>query len=108
MKKQLLRFTLYAIVIYLTGGALSLDVAASPPLGGNDVHFHGVNDDQWNNPDSNQFANHHARTAAANLNVGEPRTVRMIYFLPNDRPYRAEVVQRMKDDIRAAQAFYTE
>ena len=24
-----------------------------------------------------------------NLNVGEPRTVRMIYFLPNDRPFQS-------------------
>ncbi len=31
-----------------------------------------------------------------NLNVGEPRTVRMIYFLPNDRPFRQEVVDSMK------------
>ena len=31
----------------------------------------------------------------ADLNVGEPRTVRMIYFLPNDRPFRQEVVDSM-------------
>ena len=42
------------------------------------------------------------------LNFGEPRTVRMIYFLPNDRPYRADVVQRMKDEIRNLQTFYAE
>ncbi|MDE3000876.1 MAG: M12 family metallo-peptidase [Gemmatimonadota bacterium] len=42
----------------------------------------------------------------ADLNVGEPRTVRLIYFLPNDRPYRAEVVKDMKDRIREVQAFY--
>ena len=40
------------------------------------------------------------------LNVGEPRTVRMIYFLPNDRPYRPEVVQGMKDMIRTLQTFF--
>ena len=40
------------------------------------------------------------------LNVGEPRTVRLIYFLPNNRPYRANVVQRMKDEIRNIQTFY--
>ncbi len=40
------------------------------------------------------------------LNVGEPRTVQMIYFLPNDRPYRADVVQRRKDDIQLSQAFF--
>ena len=42
------------------------------------------------------------------LNVGEPRTVRMIYFLPNDRPFRADVVQKMKDDMRNLQAFFAE
>ncbi len=47
-------------------------------------------------------------SAVADLNVGEPRTVRMIYFLPNDRPHRAEVVQRMKDNILKVQTFYAE
>ena len=27
------------------------------------------------------------------LNVGEPRTVRIIHFLPQDRPFSAEVIQ---------------
>ena len=43
-----------------------------------------------------------------NLNVGEPRTVRMIYFRPNDRPFRQEVVDAMKTVIRHAQTFYAE
>ena len=50
----------------------------------------------------------YARTLAANLNVGEPRTMRMIYFLPNDRPYRVEVVQRMKHEILDIQTFFAE
>ena len=37
-----------------------------------------------------------------------PRTVRMIYFLPNDRPFRQEVVNSMKTAIRYAQTFYAE
>ncbi len=45
---------------------------------------------------------------ALNLNVGEPRTVRMIYFLPNDRPFRADVIQKMKNEIRTIQTFYAE
>ena len=36
------------------------------------------------------------------------QTVRMIYFLPNDRPYRTDVVQKMKDEILKAQTFYAE
>ena len=41
-------------------------------------------------------------------NVGEPRTVRMIYFLPNDRPFRQEVVDSMKVRILQAQSFFAE
>ncbi len=44
----------------------------------------------------------------ADQNVGEPRTVRMIYFLPNDWPYRAEVVNSMKTTLRQVQTFYAE
>ena len=108
MKKELLRFALYAIIIYLTGGTLNPAVAASQPSERNGIHFCGV-DGQWNKRYSDEYPNRrYARTFAANLNVGEPRTVRMIYFLPNDRPYRADVVQRMKEDIRIVQTFYAE
>lgn len=36
------------------------------------------------------------KVASSQLNAGEPRTVRMIYFLPNDRPYRQSVVDTMR------------
>ena len=49
-----------------------------------------------------------ARKQALNLNVGQSRTVRMIYFLPNDRPYRAKVVDSMKVVIRQIRTFYAE
>ena len=42
------------------------------------------------------------------LNVGEPRTVRMIYFLPNDREYRSSIVDSMKTAIKQVQTFYAE
>ena len=44
----------------------------------------------------------------ADLNVGEPRTVRLIYFLPSDRPYRSDVVDSMKTVIRIVQSFFAE
>ena len=44
----------------------------------------------------------------ADLNVGESRTMRLIYFLPNDRPFRVEVVDAMKAVIRHVQTFYAE
>ena len=44
----------------------------------------------------------------ADLDVGEPRTVRMIYFLPNNRPFRTSVIDSMKTTIRQVQTFYAE
>ena len=109
MRSSILRFTLFGLLIYVTGGAFNLDVAASPPPVGHGTHFCGVADSQSNKQHSDQFPNRrYARTFTANLNVGEPRTVRLIYFLPNDRPYRAEVVKRMKDEILNIQTFYSE
>ncbi len=109
IKKELLRFTLYAIIAYLTSSTLNPAVAVTQPSGGHETHVCGVIDDQWNKRYSDQFPNRrYARSFAANLNVGEPRTVRMIYFLPNDRPYRADIVQKMKDDILNIQTFFAE
>ncbi len=70
-----------------------------------DVHFCRVLDfeDMWAR-DSLYAATKHA----LNLNVGDPRTVRMIYFLPNDRPFRQEVVDSMKVTIRQVQTFFAE
>ena len=109
MKKHLFRFTLYVIIVYLTCGMFNPVVAATRPFGENGTHFCGVIDNQSNKQISDQFPNrHYARTFAANLNVGEPRTVRLIYFTPNDWQYRADIVQQMKDTIRTVQTFYAE
>ena len=109
MKTPVFRFTLYAIIIYLTGSTLNPTVAASQPSGGNGTHFCGVIDYPSDKRHLDQFPNRrYAQSFAANLNVGEPRTVRMIYFLSNDRPYRADVIQQMKDNIRTVQTFYAE
>ena len=70
-----------------------------------DVHFCRVLDfEDLQEHDSIYAATKHA----LNLNVGEPRTVRMIYFLPNDRSFRQEVVDSMKVTIRQIQTFYAE
>ena len=53
----------------------------------------------------------HPRPAAkslADLDIGEPRTVRLIYFLPNDRSYRADRVDSMKVRIRQVQTLFSE
>ncbi len=109
MKTQFFRFTLYSLIIYLTGGTLNLAIAASQPSAGNGVLLCGVIDGQLDKRYSDQYPNRrYARSFAANLNVGEPRTVQLIYFLPNDRPYRAEVVQRIKGEILNIQTFFAE
>ena len=68
--------------------ARSISLLLSPiHPGGNGTHACGVIDSQSDKQHSDQLPNrHYARSFAANLNVGEPRTVRLIYFLPNDRP----------------------
>ena len=101
MRRQLYRITLCSILTYLALSAPNSAGAASQPSGGNGTHFCAVIDWQADN-------RRYTRAFAPNLNVGEPRTVRMIYFLPNDRPYRAEVVQHMKDEILKIQTFYAE
>ena len=47
-----------------------------------------------------------AGKVATELNAGEPGTVRMIYFLPDDRPYRQAVVDTMKATMRRMQRFF--
>ena len=75
--------------------------ASSPP---HSIHFCASDEyEQWRRDHPGPAAKR-----PANLNFGEPRTVRMIYFLPNDWPYRAEVVDSMKTVIRQAQNFYAE
>ena len=101
MKAPFLRSALFALLaLVLTPPAF---VHASPPPA-DSLHFCLPFDyDQWRRD--------HPRPAAkrlADLDTGEPRTVRLFYFLPNDRPYRPDAVQRIKDEIRNIQTFYGE
>ena len=109
MNNQFLRLTLYAIIIYFISGALHPVSTVSQPSEENDIHYCAVIDSQSNRQDSDQFPNrNYARSAGAGVNAGKPRTVRMIYFAPKDRPYRDDIVQQMKDGIREIQTFYAE
>ena len=69
MKKQILRFILYVIMVYLTGAL---------------------------------------KTAVADLNVGEPRMVRLIYFLPSDRSPQQDIDTKLDSLIRDVQQFYAD
>ena len=92
----------FRIVLGLVAFPLPSAHASSPPA--DSVYFCTFDDYE-------QSRRGHSRPAAkrlADLNVGEPRTVRMIYFLPNDWPYRADVVDSMKTAIVQVQTFYRE
>ena len=82
---------------------LAVSQASPPPS--RDVHFCRVLGAEDMCARDSIYA---ATKQALNLNVGEPRTVRMIYFLPNDRPFQQAVVDSMKVTIRQIQTFYAE
>ena len=99
--KTFVRRSAFLALIGLILLPLAVAHASSPPA--DTVHFCQLIDfEQWRRdhplPAGKRLA----------LDVGEPRTVRMIYFLPNDRPFRQEVVDAMKDTIRRVQTFYAE
>ena len=104
MKKSVLRFAFYLCLSAVICGCFSSVVYASPQPS-NDVHFCKVLDFEDTRARDSIYA---ATKHALNLNVGELRTVRMIYFLPNDRPFRQEVVDSMKVKIHQIQTFYAE
>ena len=108
MKTQIFRFTLYAIIVHLTGPTLNPAVAASHPAEGNGAHLCGVIDYP---PDNHRYItslNHdYAQApAAANLNVGAPYTVRLIYFRPSDRQPRPYINAQMDTLIKRVQQGY--
>ena len=81
----------------------SILYASSPPA--NDVHFCQILDYEDMRASDSLYA---ATKQALDLDVGEPRTVRIIHFLPNDRLFRAEVIPVIKDEVRKAQTFLNE
>ncbi len=94
-------FRLLALIGFLLG---PMEISYASPSPSDTAHF-------CIPLDFGEWERDRSRSAAkplADLNVGEPRTVRLIYFLPNDRPYRPEVVDSMKVRIRQLQTFYAE
>ena len=109
MKTPLFRFTLYAIIVYLTGGTFNPAIAASQPSGENGTPLCGVIDYPPDKRHSDPFPNRrYARTFAANLNVGEPHTVRLIYFLPSDRQSKPDIDTQMDRLIKRVQQAYAD
>ena len=106
MKKSILHFTSPSVLIVCLFALFCLSsIGHASPQPSADVHFRlPLDAEDMRTRDSIYAATKHA----LNLNVGEPRTVRMIYFLPNDRPFRQDVVDSMKIAIRQIQTFYAE
>ena len=101
MKRPVLHLFLFALVGTLAP-SLSSVRASSPAV--DSVHSCVVFDhEQWRREHPLP-----ASKLAAEQNTGEPRTIRMIYFLPNDRPFRREVVDLIKVRIRQAQRFFAD
>ena len=102
MKRHCLTlYPLFALIGLILSPLAVVHASTSPA---DSVHFCAPFDyEQWRRDHPRP-----AGKALEDLNRGEPRTVRMIYFLPNDRPYQAEVVQKMKEEILRIQTFYAE
>ena len=107
IKKQLVGITFYAIVIYFTCGLLASAFAVSHPLSRDGTHFCGVTHDQpRRHRVSKGLDNRNYARTFANLNVGQPRTVRLIYFLPNDRTSQPDIDAKMDELIKEAQQVF--
>ena len=89
-----MKSSLLAPIVGLPG----LLLAPSPALGASPPPAHSV---QREPPRP-------AAKGLRDLDKGEPRTVRIVYFVPNDRPFREEVVDSMKTVIKRVQTFYAE
>ena len=100
MRTHLYYFILYLIVVFFSFAVPKFVMGSVPPHADNVAPVFGVID--------GQPTNHRYARSLANADVGESRTVRLIYFLPNDQDFRPEVVQRMKDEINRLQRFYRE
>ena len=60
-------------------------------------------------PDHEQWEQERTHGPATKLaDAGEPRTVRLIYFLPNDRTFNSDVVDSIKARIPRIQTFFSD
>ena len=99
--KHLVLHSVFFALIGLIFSPLAVAHASAPPA--DSVHFF------CKSFDYEQWRRDHPRPAGKRLalDVGEPRTVRMIYFLPNDLPYRQSLADSIKFSIKQSQNFYS-
>ena len=94
----------FVFLVLLSSFFIPPAVAHMPSSPADSAHFQPFDYEQW----ERERALRPAAKRLQDLNVGAPRTVRLFYFLPNDRPYRAEVVEEMKTGIVELQTFFAE
>ena len=100
MKLPALPSTLLALLALVLSPPAFVHASPSPA---DSLHYCLLLDSEADSP-----VIHAAGKRLADLDVGEPRTVRLFYFLPNDRPFRPEVVQRTREEMLRIQAWYGE
>ena len=86
------------LILALILSSLAVGHASEPP----DRQHSGL----FLDPELHPPVTYAAGKRLSDLDAGEPRTMRLFYFLPNDRPFRADVVQRIKDEMLSIQAWY--
>ncbi len=96
MKTQLCRLVLCSTAMYF----ICLNLPVLPASPGIETHLCGFSEQQTIN-------RRYARTFA-NLEVGVPRTVRLVYLLPVDRPPRGGIGEKMDALIRDVREFYAD
>ena len=96
---------LHLVFLALLSSFLTPPAFAHQPSSPTDsTHFQPFDYEQW----ERERALRPAAKRLQDLNVGEPRTVRLFYFLPEDRTERPEVVEAMKTGIVELQTFFAE
>ena len=92
-------YPLFALIGLILSRLAVVHAETSPA---DSVHFCGLFDyEQWRRDHPSP-----AGKALEDLNRGESRTVRMIYFLPSDRPYSVAVADSMKTKMRQMHTFF--
>ena len=96
MRTRTFYFTFLSLTLMLS----PLAAPASPPLADQTHSCRVFESEQWE-----RFRGSAAKRLA---DAGEPRTVRLIYFLPNDRSFNSDVVDSIKARMPRIQTFFSQ
>ena len=100
MSRKNFTIGLHAILICVTLSTFNFAVASSPALGENGMHISGAAEQQL---DRRRYAR-----VLTNLDSGEPFTVRVILFHPNDHQPRSDINAVLDSLVKQVQKFYSD